>query len=164
MRFQPSARIEPPLPAPMRAAVSRDVRKPVSRPASTTGARLGRDAFVVEREAAEPAGRRRVGGDVHVLGAVAQRAEVARLEEARAGVRRLGAVDAVELGGVADGLVHLQRDLVAVEHDGRDAARALVGAQERGRLLRDAGRLTDESSPSTYSQPHWQLEPTCALG
>ena len=39
IRFQPSARIEPPLPAPMRAAVSRDVRKPVSSPASTTGVR-----------------------------------------------------------------------------------------------------------------------------
>ena len=39
IRFQPSARIEPPLPAPIRAAVSREVRKPVSRPASTTGVR-----------------------------------------------------------------------------------------------------------------------------
>ena len=39
MRFQPSARIEPPLPAPIRAAVSRDVRKPVSTPPSTTGVR-----------------------------------------------------------------------------------------------------------------------------
>ena len=37
IRFQPSARMDPPVPAPMRAAVSRDVRKPVSLPASTTG-------------------------------------------------------------------------------------------------------------------------------
>ena len=57
MRFQPSARIEPPLPAPIRAAVSREVRKPVSKPRLDDSRSLGRDALVVEREAAEPARR-----------------------------------------------------------------------------------------------------------
>src|SRR5437867_2629068 len=45
---------------------------------------------------------------------------------------------------MADGLVHLQRDLVRVEDDGRDGARALVRPEQRGRLLRDAGRLVHE--------------------
>ena len=39
IRFQPSARIEPPAPEPSRAAVSREVMKPASRPASTIGSR-----------------------------------------------------------------------------------------------------------------------------
>ena len=39
IRFQPSARIEPPLPVPMRAAVSRDARNPVRTPASTIACR-----------------------------------------------------------------------------------------------------------------------------
>src|SRR5438132_1080853 len=39
MRLQPSARIEPPLPAPIRAAVSREVRKPRRTPSSTIPSR-----------------------------------------------------------------------------------------------------------------------------
>ena len=39
MRLQPSARIEPPAPAPSRAADSREERKPVRTPASTIGSR-----------------------------------------------------------------------------------------------------------------------------
>ena len=39
IRFQPSARIEPPAPAPICAAVSREVRKPRSTPPATTGSR-----------------------------------------------------------------------------------------------------------------------------
>ena len=105
----------------------------------------GRHALVVEAEGAEAAGRGRVGGDVHVLGAVAQRAEVVRLEEARAGVGGLGAVDAVELGRVADRLVHLQRHLLGVDHDRRHPGRARRRAQERGRLLADARRLALEA-------------------
>ena len=144
IRLQPSARIEPPRRG-RSAAVSREVRKPRARPRDDRLARGGH-ALVVEAERAEAAGRRRVGGDVHVLGAVAQRAEVARLEEARAGVRGLGAVDAVELGRVADRLVHLQLHLLGVDHDRRHAGRALVGAQQRGRLLGDARRLPPRSS------------------
>src|SRR5204863_5117916 len=106
--------------------------------------RRGRDALVVEGEAAQAAGRRRVGGDVHVLGAVLQRAEVVRLDETRACIRRLGSIDAVELRRMADALVHLERDLVGVEHGVSDAARARVGAHERGRLPGDARRLLDE--------------------
>ena len=86
-----------------------------------------------------------VGGDVHVLGAVAERAEVAGLQEARAGVCGLGAVDAVELGRVADRLVHLELHLLVVDHDGRHPGGALVRAEQRGRLLRDPRRLRFES-------------------
>jgi hypothetical protein len=46
---------------------------------------------------------------------------------------------------VADALVHLQRDLVAVEHDVGDAAGTRIGAHERGGLLGDARRLLDEA-------------------
>ena len=147
MRFHPSARIEP-------AVAGADARRGLPRREKAgeqtglyDGRALGGDTFVVECEAAEPALRRRVRRDVHQLGSVAERSEVARLEEARAGVRGLGAVHAVELGGVTDRLVDLQRNLVPVQHDGHHAARALVGAQQRGRLLGDAGRLTGEIEP-----------------
>src|SRR5207247_8580011 len=94
---------------------------------------------------AQPAGRGRVGGDVHVLRAVAQRAEIVRLEEARAGVGGLRAVHAVEFRRVPDRLVHLEGDLVAVEHDGGDAAGPGTGTAGRRRLLRDAGSFVDEA-------------------
>ena len=76
IRVQPSARIEPPRPAPIRAAVSREARKPASTPSATT-ARAAPHPLVVEGERAEPAGRRRVGGHVHLRRAVTQGAEVA---------------------------------------------------------------------------------------
>src|SRR6187551_300177 len=104
----------------------------------------GGHAFVIEGEGAEAAWSGGVGGDVHVLRAVAQGPEVVRLDEARPGVGRLGAVDAVELGRVADGLVHLQARLLRVDHDGRDPGRALVSAKERRRLLAYARRLALE--------------------
>ena len=66
-------------------------------------------------------------------------------------------VDAVELDRVADRLVHLQLHLLGVDHDGRHRRRALVGAEERNRLLADARRLAVEAELSTYSQP------ACAL-
>src|SRR5581483_5350089 len=103
-----------------------------------------RDALVVEREAAEPARRRRVRGDVHVLGAVPEGAEVAGGEEARPGVRSLGPVDAVELRRVADGLVHLQLHLLGVDHDRRHLRGALLGAEQGRRLLGDPRGLALE--------------------
>jgi hypothetical protein len=39
IRCQPSARIDPPLPRPIRAAVSREVRKPERTPSETIGTR-----------------------------------------------------------------------------------------------------------------------------
>ena len=79
-----------------------------------------------------------------MLGAVAQRAEVAGREEARARVGGLGAVDAVELSRVAYRLVHLEHHLLGVDHDGHQAGRARVGAQQCGGLLGDARRLALE--------------------
>ena len=106
-----------------------------------------RNPLVVERERAEALGRRRVGRDVHLLRAVAQGSEVVRREEARARVRGLGAVDTVELGRVADGLVHLHDRLLRREDDGRPAGRALGCEQERGGLLADPRRLSVEVQP-----------------
>src|SRR5439155_25008502 len=79
-----------------------------------------------------------------VLRAVPERAEVFRLEEARARVGRLGAVDAIELGRVPDRLVHLERHLLCVDHDRRYLGRARLGPQQGGRLLADARRLALE--------------------
>ena len=98
-------------------------------------------ALVVPSEGAQAERGGRIGRDVHVLGAVAQASEVTWLEEARPRVGGLGAVDAIELRGMADGLVHLKRHLLGVDDDGRDSGRAGVGRQERGRLLADPGRL-----------------------
>src|SRR5207248_4647594 len=103
-----------------------------------------RDALVVEGERAEPAGHRRVGGDVHALGAVAERAEVAGAQEARARVGGLGAVHAVELDRMADRLVQLEVHLVRVEDDRRPPGRTGIGAQEGRRLLGHARRLALE--------------------
>ncbi len=50
--------------------------------------------------------------------------ELSQVEPRRAGVRRLPAEDAVELDGVTDGLVDLQRELLGAEDEGRLAARA----------------------------------------
>ena len=63
------------------------------------------------------------------------------------GVRRLGSVDAVELGRVADGLVDLHDRLLRREDDGRPPRRALGCEQERRRLLADARRLSVEVEP-----------------
>ena len=63
-----------------------------------------------------------------MLGAVAQRAEVARVEEARAGVGGLDPEHAVELGRVADRLVHLELHLLGVDHDVHHAGGTLGGA------------------------------------
>src|SRR3954453_11084398 len=145
MRLQPSARIEPPAPLPLRAAVSRGVGKlrpqPAPRPA---GLALRAHALVVVGEGAEPARRGRVGSDVHVLGAVAQRAEIVRLEEARARVGGLGAVDPVELRRVPHRLVNLELHLLGVDDDRRDPGRARIGAEESGGLFADARRFAFE--------------------
>ena len=59
----------------------------------------------------------------------------------------LGAVDAVELGRVADRLVHLERHLLGVDHDRRHARRADVGAaaaRPPARATRGASALEAE--------------------
>ena len=55
MRFQLSARIEPPAPAPSLAAVSREVRKPRSTPPRTIGSRLAGTPSSSNAERAEAA-------------------------------------------------------------------------------------------------------------
>ena len=61
--------------------------------------------------------------DVEVLGAVLELADVADLDEARAGVVGLVAHDAVELGRVRDDLVHRQHHVRRREDQVLDAAR-----------------------------------------
>ena len=123
------------------------------RPVAHRVARRGRRALVVEAERAEGAGDRRIDRDVHQLRAVLQRTELGEVEPGRAGVGRLPAEDAVELDGVADGLVDLQRHLLAAEDQRRLAARARRRRQQGPRLLGDAGGvglevdLVDELPP-----------------
>ena len=66
-------------------------------------------AVVVEADGRHAGGERAIGGDVEVLRAVFQLADVGDLHEARAGVVRLVAGDAIELGRVRDDLVNRQR-------------------------------------------------------
>ena len=66
-------------------------------------------ALVVPAIAAEAARVGRVGGHVHLLGAEAERADRVGRDEAGAGVRGLAPEHAVELDGVPDRLVDLQR-------------------------------------------------------
>ena len=145
IRFQPSARMQP-LRRPKRDAVSREVRKPVRRPASTIGSR---SAWTPSSSHAKlPSPPAVVGSAVMFMCS-----EPYSSEPMSPGFRKPcprttpRPVDAVELGGVPDGLVHLERDLVRVEHDRRDPARADVCAQEGARLLGDARRLVHEAEP-----------------
>ena len=65
-------------------------------------------AVVVVADRGDAAGDGAVGGDVEQLRAVLQLADVGQLHEAGAGVVRLVAEDAIELGGVRDDLVDRQ--------------------------------------------------------
>src|SRR3546814_9351608 len=87
---------------------------------------------------------RGVGRDVHQVGPVAQRSQLSRIEPRRARERGLPSEDAVELDGVAHRLVDLQRHLLAAEDEGGDGLGALRRAQQRLRLLGDAGAVADE--------------------
>ena len=146
MRLQPSARIEPPPPAPI-------ARPSRARRGSRAARRLRRSARAAagtpsssQPNVPSPPRRRRVGGDVHELRAVAQRAEVAGREEARPGVGGLGAVDAVELGRMADRLVHLE--LASARRRSRPSSRPAGHASARSSAAAssaDARRLALEA-------------------
>ena len=56
IRLQPSARIEPPAPAPIRAAVSREVRKPRRTPSSTIASRRAGTPSSSKPKVPRPAG------------------------------------------------------------------------------------------------------------
>ena len=104
------------------------------------------DALVVPAERAHAAGRGRVGDDVDEVGAVAEaRLELVRGQEARAGVGRLGAEHAVELGRVAARLVDLQVELRRGEDDREAAGRALRRRQEFDGLLGERFGLLGEA-------------------
>ncbi len=124
---------------------------------------LGRHALVVVAEAAERAGQGGVGGDVHEVGAVAHRPELRRVEPGRAGEGGLPAEDAVELDGVADRLVDLQRHLLAAEDQRGGLLGALRRAEQRLGLLGDArARCPSRSISRTTSQPrvpYWPRTP-----
>ena len=138
-RAQPSERTQPASASPATDAESRPASTPTQRPVAHGVARRRRRALVVEAERAERAGDRRVDRDVHQLRAVLQRAELSEVEPARAGVGGLPAEDAVELDGVADRLVDLQRHLLAAEDQRRLAARARWRRQQRPRLVGHPG-------------------------
>ena len=129
------SRARRPRPSPDRRA------RPTQMPSRTASRGGRRRALVVEAERAERARDRRVDGDVHQLRAVPHRAELGEVEPRRAGVRRLPAEDAVELDGVADRLVDLQRQLLGAEDQRRLAARARRGGQQLAGLRADPGRV-----------------------
>ena len=91
-RAKPSARMQPPeRSSPISAAVSREERKPVSTPSRTIGTRRPSTPSSSQRKLPRPPGDGGVGGDVHALGAEAERADAVGRHEARAGVRGLAA-------------------------------------------------------------------------
>src|SRR5207342_262476 len=101
-------------------------------------------AFVVEAERAERTRDRRIDGDVHQLRPVRHRSQPAEVEPGRAGVRGLPAEDAIELDGVADGLVDLERELFGAEDQRRLAARARWRGEQLPGLRSDPRRLSSE--------------------
>src|SRR5690606_28717475 len=100
--------------------------------------------LVVVPERAEGAREGGVGGDVHDLRAVAEGAELRGVEPGGAREGGLPAEDAVELDGVADRLVDLERHLLAAEDERGGARRALRRPQEGLRLLGDAGGVAEQ--------------------
>ncbi len=102
-------------------------------------------ALVVVAEGPEAALAGRVDRDVHVLAAVAERAEPIGREERRPRERGLGAERAIELDRMAAALVALEHELVRAEdHGGADVLRALLGGEQRHGLVGDAGRVLHE--------------------
>ena len=85
------------------------------------------------------------------------------MQEARPGICRFKAENSVELGGVADGLVQLQRDLLRVDDDVHHAGGALRRLEQRRRLLADAGRLVREPEPEHELPARLRAQPAeCA--
>ena len=79
-----------------------------------------------------------VSDDVDDIGRVAQFAQFFKREKTHAGEVRLHAQHAVELDGMADGLVDLQPELRALENNGAFPFRALGGSVQRQGLLGNA--------------------------
>src|ERR1043166_2701464 len=98
------------------------------------------NAFVVEGEGAEAGTviEARVAHHVDDRRAVAPVAQLIEREEAHAGVVRLAAEDAIELDGVADGLVNLEAELRAAEDEIEFAFGALRRVVERDSFFGDA--------------------------
>ena len=145
IRFQPSARIAPPLGRPMSGAVSRRREVADEDPLLHERHRLRGHPLVVPPERPEPAGRGRVGDDVDELRAVPEAAaEEVGGEEARAGVARLRPEDAVELRRVAAALVDLEVELGRVEDDRPPPGRQLGGREQLDGLLGEPLRVSEE--------------------
>src|SRR6185503_4703629 len=107
--------------------------------------RVGGRALVIEAEAAERAWQGRIGGHVHQLRPEPQRTQLPQLQPRRPGECRLPAEDPVELGGVPDRLVDLERHLLAAEDQvGRIQRRAGVRRQELPRLFGDPNGVAGE--------------------
>ena len=100
-----------------------------------------RIADVVGAVGGRLAGNGGIEGDVHELGAVAQGADVRELHEGGAGVVALVAEDAVQLQGVAHGLVDLEHHLVGRQHEVRRHGRAFGGREQLQGLFRDPAGL-----------------------
>src|SRR4051794_20750616 len=81
------------------------------------------------------------------------------MEEARPRVGGLEAEDAVELGGVADGLVQLKRDLLRVDHDVHDAGRTFRRLEQSRGLLAHARRLGREPESDYELPPGLRAQP-----
>src|SRR3989338_3037619 len=107
---------------------------------------LRRHALVVVAEGAEAGAVLEAGGGHHRdnLGAGAEFAELVEGEEAHPGEVRLHPQHAVELDGMADGLVDLQAELGALEEDGAVPFRALGRLVQRYGFLAHAPGVLDE--------------------
>ena len=83
----------------------------------------------------------RIGDDVDDIGAVAKLSKFFQREEAHAGEIGFHAQHAVELDGMADGLVDLQPQLRATQDDRAFPLRTLRGLVQRHGLLANAPRV-----------------------
>ena len=136
MRFQPSARIAPPLRRPIRGAVSRLDRYPTKMPSLTIGTACAPTPSSSQPNVPRPPGAVASATMSIEVRPVAEPAlELVGRQEARPGVARLGAEHAVELGRVAARLVDLEVELRRVEHDREPSGRALWRAEQRDGLL-----------------------------
>ena len=168
-RAAPSARTMPPDVRPTSGAESRPDRTPTHVPSLTMStAWAGTPSSSYPKLPSAP-GQGGVGGDVHEVGAVAHRTELGGVEPRGARERGLPPEDPVELDGVPDRLVDLERHLLAAQDQGGGLLRALRRAEQGPRLLGDARRVAERGrarapAPSRGCRTGRARPGSCAAG
>ena len=86
----------------------------------------------------------RIAHDIDDIRTIAQPVQLIERKKAHAGVVRFRSQDAIELDGMADGLVNLQAQLRRAENNSARAFGTLCGGMQRDSLLAGTLRVADK--------------------